>query len=74
MFGCHTKVVEFFLRNGNLSAGLEYLARLGKDIGFDFIHFLREKFGPANELKGDQKFIAQQDSLQILQSDIVSLE
>ena len=58
MFGCHTKVVEFFLRNGNLSAGLEYLSRLGKHTDFDFVHFLCDKFGPADQLKGDQKFMA----------------
>ncbi|CAL6037896.1 Putative_clathrin heavy chain protein [Hexamita inflata] len=73
-FECHNKVVQFFLKNENLAAGLEYLARLPQKVEYDLVGFMENKYPSVETLKGDQKFTAQQDAQLLLQSEALNLK
>lgn len=70
-YGCHERVITFFLKNADVKTALDYVQKLQHKVTFSFIEYIFNTYPKINELKPEQKEKAGIEANLLLQSDVV---
>lgn len=73
-YGCHVRVIKFFLKNADVKTALDYVAMLQQKVEFSFVDYIFEEYPPQKKLSEEQKQKAGAEAIQLLQSEVVDYQ